>query len=554
MTLAGFASYEDGSPATGGLIAVTRLDTHSKVAMVPFDRQGRFGLVVPPGDYALAAASEQGFAMVEKRAVPDTDLKIVLSRSCHQFNGHVKGGAQSARVVLSRKSRSVGDTFAAPVRMDGTFSLCVPEAYYNLYLTGSALSLMLDVKVPATTDTEVVGFRSDEIRLAPPPGPIIRSESARLVADILEVNPAVIGLGEATHGTAELVSLRSEFTLELIRKADVRLILLEVDAITATALDDYVNGADIDIAKAVTALGFWVTDTYEFLDFLRLVREYNTQATDKVHVWGVDIQDTTHPVSVLVANAGALSIGAQERAALEVASVRRGKGVANLPAEQRASLDALLLRLETPRSSSRGDLLVAVAARSLALQLKYWNGDMIGLYRLHRDSGMASMAAFLISQLHAKRACLWAHAAHLTKERREQMLGQRLATDHSFRFYGVGFYVYEGSVRAWDAAVRIGVISHRIPAAPAYTIEGAIMRATGMPHVAWVALRSLPASFQNWIRLPRFVREIGAGFSDIENSMTLRRIGEAFDAVVVVKNGHDSSPTPTGTRKASRRD
>lgn len=75
------------------------------------------------------------------------------------------------------------------------------------------------------------------------------------------------------------------------------------------------------------------------------------------------------------------------------------------------------------------------------------------------------------------------------------------------------------------------------------------MRATGLPDIAWLPLRTLPATFRGWLATPRFVREVGAAYVDPEATMMLRPMREAFDAVVVIKTGHDSTPTPTGVRK-----
>jgi erythromycin esterase-like protein len=178
-------------------------------------------------------------------------------------------------------------------------------------------------------------------------------------------------MGEATHGTAEFVYSRGELTFALMKRADVRLLLFEVDAIAAISLDDYVTGGDVDIAKAVSALGFWVTDTYEFLRFLTVVRDFNSTAIEKVHVWGVDLQDTKLPVGVLLGKAATLEIDSDQKAMLQLATVRRGKDIGNLEPARRASLTALLSRLSVPRGTTRDDLLVAVAARSLDLQLHY---------------------------------------------------------------------------------------------------------------------------------------------------------------------------------------
>lgn len=414
-------------------------------------------------------------------------------------------------------------------------------------LTGDTVSQPMDVHVPASTPLQLEGFLVDAVRSPPPNTSPISADLAGLVADIKSRDPAIIGMGEATHGTGEFTTVRGELSLALVRQADVQLLMFEIDAISATALDDYVNGHDVDIAKAVAELGFWVTDTYEFLHFLELVRTYNAGAARKVHIWGIDLQDTKLPVRTIIARVPHLND--DEAAALKVAATRRGKMVAELPTPQKTALAALLSRLGTPQGSSRDDLLLAVAARSLALQLHYWDGDMLGQYRRRRDAGMAELAAFITSQMGARRACLWAHDGHITKDGDLPMLGQNLARNRALRYYSVGFYLYEGSARAWDAVAKIGVIPHPISAAAPYMVEGAVMRATGMPAVAWLPLAKLPPGLNAWLETPRLVREVGAAYID-DQALTLRRIRDAFDAIVVIRTGHDSTPTPTGVRTA----
>lgn len=549
FTLAGSISHDHDAPAPGAVVAITDISTGSQVANVAADGGGRFGATLPAGTYALAVADRSGFAWIDKVTVPNTAFQIALSGSCQTVSGTSPKHGTSTRIRASRRTTNTGDTFVALVESNGSFSFCLPEAFYDVSVAGDTLSPPVELSVPATTHIDITGFSRSDIERSPAAIPQITSELRGLISDIVDHNPTVIGLGEGTHGTGEFVSAREELTLALIREADVQLILFEIDAINAFPLDDYVNGADVDIAKAVAALGFWVTDTYEFIRFLGRLRDYNEKNADKkIHVGGVDLQNTVRPVAVLVDHASTLMIDANMQAVLQVVATERAKKVPELPAAQRGDLIALLSRLATPRSEGRDDILVAVAARSLALQLEYWNGDMVGNYRRRRDVGMANLATFIASQRNAKRACLWAHDGHITKEPGLRMLGHNLAADRTTRYYSVGFYLHQGSARAWDPEAAIGVISHPIPEAPPYTVEDVIMRAARMPDIAWIPLRR-HAALQDWLRTPRFVRELGAVYTNLEDMMTLRQVSQAFDAVVVLKTGHDSSPTPTGVRK-----
>ncbi len=558
-TFRGVASYDDGSPASSALITITSLSSGEEKAVITTDEGGQFEATLDAGDYALAVASERGFGWVETTTIPDTNAKLTLSRTCRALTGHIKDSVPGTRVGAGKKSRDTGDLFITDVKSDGSFGLCLPDGNYGVELRGAMISFPYYVELAETAAParalEIAGFPIRVVEQPPVDVAPIPAAIDGVVADIVARDARLIGLGEATHGTAELTTLRSTLTFELIRRAGVRLVMFEVDAIAATALDDYVTGANVDINKAVADLGFWITDTREFLQFLADVRAYNQATKDKVHVWGIDLQNTENPVALLLANTKALKLTASDQAMLKEVAEKRAAPVKKFPAARRAALDALLARLTKPRSASEADLRIAVAARSLIVQLGYLVGDTAGLYARRRDVGMAGLASYLTARLGpSSRACVWAHAAHIAREQDSPAanMGHYLGVDTANRYYPVGFYLFEGSVRAWDAAGEVGVISHLIPRAASYNAEGAVMAVTNAPDVAWLPMHGLPDKLQTWFATPRYVREVGAGFLGETNSLTLRAMSSEFDALVVVKLGHDSTPTPTGERKVTK--
>lgn len=554
-TFRGVAAYGDGTPAADALIAITSLASGTQAAIITADHEGRFETTLEAGEYALAVTTDHGFSFLETTNVPALEATITLSRTCRALTGRAKGSLAGTQVSLVRKSKFTGDIFVAPVRDDGTFSLCLPDGYYRAELRGPVVSLPVGVDLGSTTGPvtiEIDGFATTTIRQPPRESTRVPAQLDGLVADILRRDARVIGLGEATHGTAELATTRAALTFELIRRADVRLVLFEFDAILATAVDDYVMGGDVDLAKAVADLGFWISDTYEFLHFFQDLRAYNATTRNKVHVWGIDVQNTKPPVELLLANARTLELKADDKALLEEIGENRGAPVRKLTPARRARLDALLARLAKPRGTSQTDLRIAVAAHSLIVQVGYFEGDTAGLYGTRRDAGMAQIASYLVARTHAPRTCVWAHAGHISRDSDggETAMGKHLAAVAAHHYYPIGFYVYEGSVRAWDAAGEIGVISHPMPRAADYMVEGAVMAATGAPDIAWLPVHDFSPALRTWAETPRYVREVGAIYFDEEDSLTLRDVPAEFDAIVVIKSGHDSSPTPTGVRKA----
>jgi erythromycin esterase-like protein len=117
--------------------------------------------------------------------------------------------------------------------------------------------------------------------------------------------------------------------------------------------DDFIQGGKVDLDKALPALGFWITDTAELRKFLVELRTLNQRlaGNDKIHLWGVDVQNTTPPVDTLVAHAGALGITEAQQALLHRLE-QRGKRVRDFTPSERAEVDALLVRLGQARSAA----------------------------------------------------------------------------------------------------------------------------------------------------------------------------------------------------------
>jgi hypothetical protein len=432
----GIATYEDDTPAAAATITITSLDSGDQVAVAVADLHGRFAVSIAAGTYALAATTEHGAAWIERRIISGTGIAVKLTKECESISGRVERASTSGvQVKFGRHSFQTGDTFITPARRDGTFSLCVPRGQYTAFLTGSMLSTGVRVAAPPSAPVQLRGYPTSEVKRAPEIRERATYDITELVSDILRAQPLLIGLGEATHGSAEFVTMRSKLTFELARRAQLQLVLLENDAIAASSLDTY----------------------------------------------------------------------------------------------------------------------LALAARSLVIQVGYMDGDTASMYDARRDEGMAQLARFIVDRLGVRRACLWAHGDHVARiSEGSESVGLRLAAAFANNYYPIGFYLYEGTSRAWDAAGKIGVISHAFDPAPAYTVESVLLSAATASDVVWIPLRRLSQNLRAWLDVPRYVRALGAVYGGPERTMLLLNIVSAFDAVVVIEVVHDSSPTPTGVREVKQ--
>lgn len=546
----------DGGAIPGGpiTIAITEATVGRDLGQVTAAADGSFVVDVAPGDYALAVTARDGFAFVEHVTAPDVAVRVELDRGCTRVRGRIVGAvATPATANLSRYSQLTGDGFVVPLEASGTFEACLPSARYAVWVSGATVTQGTAVEV---SDAGVVtvaldGWRRAVIETPAPMSPVAVSADLDGLVKVLTRGPRVVGMGEANHGTGDFYARRGELSLALARTGDLRYVLFEADAVAMLAIDDYVQGAAIDLAPAITKIGFWITDIEEMLAFVTAVRAYNAAqpAERRVHVLGIDAQFANLPAEWLVAHRAELGLGADEEAVLSRIAADR-KQLAALAAPEATTFDAMIARLDAVRGPA--DLAAVTTRAVIAARALRHDRGYVGqaAYGVLRDLAMADLTALTMELGGPGQAAVWGHNGHIAGEPSgaTESLGQHLRRRFP-DYFPIAFLSYEGSARAWDEAGQVGVIARDFGPVPPYTVEAAFLRAAGMPEVAWVVHDRLPAELQRWLTTPRYVREFGSVFR--ERPQTLRRFPTAFSAAVVLRRSTASTPTATGVRKAT---
>jgi len=461
-----------------------------QVSVERTDATGHFSFATTPGHYAVAVTSADGFAFVEDIS-SDSDPVITLSSDCRRLSGRITGTlAFPAAVAISRISRYVGDRFVAYPDNRGQITACLPDGGYSAHVEGVITSLAVPVTISADTTIEFRACATSKIEQVPNNIRIDRTDLESFSHSLLDRQ--VLGLGEANHGTGDFFTYRGRLSLALARSGRLRSILLEADAIGMMTIDDYVMGANVDIAKAVNALRFWITDVHEFLAFLAEVRSYNAAVPQngKVHVLGIDAQRVEPPVQFLLERRTALAISEPEAALLARIAPDHAKAFSNLVNGERETLSSMLDRLVAPSGPAdlTGDRTRAsIAARSVRYQLGYLS--KLGTDGL-RDQAMAELAAYIVTLSNSQQTVLWAHNDHVAREPTgaAKSLGQYLSERFGEAYYPIAFLSYSGNARAWDAGGKIGVIPHELGPAPPYNLEAVVMNAARSSDAAWLSL------------------------------------------------------------------
>ncbi|MEM8586186.1 MAG: erythromycin esterase family protein, partial [Bacteroidota bacterium] len=85
----------------------------------------------------------------------------------------------------------------------------------------------------------------------------------------------IVGMGEATHGTAEFYRLKNQLFRLLVTEAGFKAIVFEIPWGNALVVNDYVLN---DIGTAESVVGqtyYWTYNTQEVIDLVQWMHDYN---------------------------------------------------------------------------------------------------------------------------------------------------------------------------------------------------------------------------------------------------------------------------------------
>ncbi|MEU6730953.1 erythromycin esterase family protein [Nonomuraea wenchangensis] len=416
----------------------------------------------------------------------------------------------------------------------------------------------------------------------------------------------LVGLGEATHGSAEFFSLRLRLTELLVRELGFTTLAIEASAAAARAVDDHVRTGRGDARQAVAGLGFWTLDTAEMLAVVEWLREHNRTAERPVRFVGVDPQ---HPGAALrslrehLGGAadellGPLEVLARSRwgrdeplgPEVEAAARRLAEHVAEHVADygpepglhgttQADTTQAGTAQADTTQAGGAqaggaearaAGRVVREAARIVrqAAELScrpFTHTDPELTLGAARDRYMAENASLLLAEPGAK-VVLWAHNGHIGKGRigGAATMGRHLADAHGPAYYALGALFGSGEFRAVPKSrlrrrprfLRFGAPpqedrprtrTFRVP--PATTpraVETRLAAACAADHVVDLRGGERPAAVAEWLAGTAHFRSFGAVAGRLTASLAFKPVvlGEEFDGLAFVHTATASTPLP----------
>src|ERR1043166_6296783 len=343
----------------------------------------------------------------------------------------------------------------------------------------------------------------------------------------------VLGIGEATHGTHEFVTLRHRVIEYGVSHFGFNMIGLEAAYGEERPINDYVLHGKGSAAEAVGSMDFFIWRYEEMVALVEWVRAWNMAHERKVKFYGFDMQSTDRATGRLL---DYLKIVSPELAVETELSLKPDmfEKFGSLPAETQEQMlmrvRHILDRFDSERASwtartSEFDWRLARLGATVLDQcarlcrIKDTDGQL-----LHRDRAMADNAcALLEAEGPDVKAVLLAHNYHVKRglSHGDRLLGgstvadmgcflrARFGSEHAV----IGFSFNQGHFVAKDGnTMKLGEL-HVGPATP--DMLDAAFAATGIPLFA-LRLDRVPAggAVAKWMASRPYQRDIGAVFAE----------------------------------------
>lgn len=278
---------------------------------------------------------------------------------------------------------------------------------------------------------------------------------------------SVIGLGEATHGSAEFFDAKHRIFKYLVEKHGYKIFAFEADFGESLFINEAVqkgNASEIE-GLMKSKMHFWTWKTEEVKELLEWMCTYNQGKSDeeKVHYMGMDCQFNTFHPSLVMEYLNELNVPFLNFAdsILQLAETETQN---NFETFSPASFNSYLEELEALQDSLTAHKLALVAASSeddfqlhsrvleITRQVSevryYWQTQQYATN--YRDKYMAENTLWLRDYFDGEKIVVWAHNGHIADMEygNTGMMGNYLSYALADDYCTLGFLFSQGSFTA----------------------------------------------------------------------------------------------------------
>ena len=370
---------------------------------------------------------------------------------------------------------------------------------------------------------------------------------------------SIVGLGEATHGTHEIIDMKARLAEFLISHMGFTTFVMENDWGSSQLLDAYINGGSGDITRVMSQSLFGSWQTQEYQTLFAWMRTYNANPahTTKIRFLGMDCQ------AVSQSDFDAVEHYVQKVAPSQTASVENlyvpiiSNNLPD-PYQTYVSLDTSTKQQYQNQAQQVYDLLQAhqqdyinrSSPQSFALALQnariivqfttYLDYATQGESLTHfyqRDSFMAENVAWIHDHdagLDPK-IIVWAHDGHIANDtlygsQDGRNMGGELRALYKDSYLPIGTTLYQGALRSYDYPTGV-IQTINPPTADTYNYT---LGQVGLP-LYMLDLRKIPPGpVTDWAKgsTTSFLL-YGLGGEDLSTSCM---ISQWFDVIIHIQN------------------
>lgn len=381
--------------------------------------------------------------------------------------------------------------------------------------------------------------------------PTIADDALQPLVDYLGDSP-LVGLGEATHGTAEFYALKDKLFRLLVTEKGFKAIVFEIPWGRALAVNDYVTGPGGSAEAVVDQIYYWTYDTEEVIDLVQWIHDYNQNLPDedKIYFVGCDPQgdrfdiekskiyaflNTVRPDSVTQLMQHYNQLPAVLDFDYEEADPTVHEANQIGTRWMYDYLEANRAEFIERTSPLRFEITLMAAHVIQHRDLMYQNGDFFEA----RDSLMAHYAEWWQRILSpTAKVAIWAHNAHVMDATvfGSGWMGTYLRARHPEDYKNVGFSFGTGSFNAFlskaDGSFLSGVRQQSIPELQCETANHLLSQVEGDQH--YLIFEELSGNAKAYFHETQPFIQLGAGFNydHVDRYTQSYPLSQLFDVLI----------------------
>ena len=355
----------------------------------------------------------------------------------------------------------------------------------------------------------------------------------------------IVGLGEATHGTHEFFTIKSELIKSLVLTGKFKTIAFETD-FSAFQVNEYLTGNTNDLIEGMRSF-YLIYHTEEFISLLRWLRDYNMSVSkeNQVLVFGYDSQHVGNLPKMLLnylekVDPVYLKICEPwlDELQLKLQAKHRNKYLQKLDLIALRVADRRTIYLEH-RSKEEYEFAIQMISRmkSAAIQSTMRNGHGTKSQAL-RDSEMLENVKWIKSFTGNEKLIVWGHNGHIQmrkfilKNDDHFRMGEGLTESYGKGYYAVGFDFGSGSFNAVNYQKGARMQPCFVSNTNEYSISSQFKDIALSCY--FMDFASLSGNIKTKLAEIRYMREAGIGFSGEQFTFARLDVASSFHAVIYV--------------------